>query len=579
MADWKDLLSSFDTVLPPNKRESSDLYSTFNTGLNPHGNKNKSESIEDSVIFGSDTGIVYSDSFALSQKFQIPQEDVLAVFHKFIEDSRRLGYEWVFVDFCRHPHYFNSGFDKSWYTYLRYLHDLCKNNGWNTDISTTLMIVGGNDVIAAPQRVFEVDLLDLHAEIDLLYCFPYGFDLAEEFSHWVKHAKNNAEVYERLVSSALFNVSRIPLPDGQLKGQLTIEDTLQFYFDKVINRFPDMRIANVCMSTANEFQTASVVMSSGLPLVSENRDEIPLAPYGIYQSPYVDVTKGRPIDHPLDIYVADLHSADVLLFNCHGSDIPSASCYGGVEKESQKWYSAFDTHIPDMTSVNKLTLSCACWGARYMHYSQETSILLTSLYKSSVLTFAGSSTIAWGSTSGGYSEVFVRMYIDFLNGGLNAGEAFLRAKLAYMASTRDGDRDTIYLTICEFNLFGDPKLSYKPCGEWRNTDMVPINLVSQKGLSAKSISTVTSLPALDEVYESVQFAVNSSMATIDKMLRDYLGDKYSIRGLKLKGVKKKLKNGIFAGYKFYYSYFCGNEGLVMGITDNEGKSKDIIISK
>ncbi len=567
MSDWKDLFATFNTIFPINENKEEVLQKDAACSELPYG-----------------CGIVFTDSRALSQKFQIPQENVLSAINQFIEDSRKIGREWILLDISSNPRY-NLERDKSWLSYQKFLYDACKENNWQTDISTNLLIIGGNDVIAVPQKVFEVNLLDLKAEIDMLYCFPYGFDLKGELSHWinVRQVYDSREISKILSDGARFNVARIPLPDGLMNGEYDFKRTLPTYLAKATDSRNLYGLSNVCFSSAKSFETASDNMAKGLPLINQKSPSV-YSPNGVYRSPYIDVTKGCPVEQPSQAYFKDLKNADMLLFNCHGNDVPSQSSYGDVDPDTQIWYTAFDTHIPDDSDRSILTLTCACWGARYMHYSEDTSILLKSIYKSSVLNFVGSSTIAWGSENGAYSEVLLRLYVDYLVKGYTAGEAFLRAKLEYFArfnEYKEGcDLDTMYLTIAEFNLFGDPKIVYQTAGEWDEMTSRWIKEGWNKAsVSGKAYYSSGVTAVLDSVYESARFSVDSALANIDLWLRQHIEQVFSIKNLRLKGLMKKKLNGEETGYKFYYSYNTGREGFIMAITDKNGESIDISLSK
>lgn len=572
MADWKDLLSSFNTVSSLSKRDSDSSH-------------NPSTGLQRNTIDGfsslSGSGIILTDTCALASKFGVPKDYILSTIISFIDCSKEVGHDWKLLDMGAWDNQQYIRRDNSWFSYHKCLYDYCESHHFSTDISTSLLIIGGNDVIAVPKKVFEVDLHDFHAEIDLWYCFPSSVEVVDELTHYLnlcKHYEANT-LYEHLVSYARFNVSRIPCPDGNLSGIKSFDSTIGAYLDKVLATSGYADIRNVCLTSAGEFRTASYVMSYGLPLIT-SREPSDFSSNGVYLVPPINVVKEQSISVPLYGYVNDLKCADCLFFNCHGSDRTSESGYYGFEGGRGR-HTAFDTHLPQHDYGNTLFLSCACWGGRYLHYSFDESILLKTLFDSSTLVFAGSSTVALGGLgNAAFSENLLRVYIDYLLKGYCAGEAFLRAKLAYLALfvNVDGDMDFLRLTISEFNLFGDPMLRFRVIGEWH---LFP-SLDTNQGLKSagKKVCSVDEIESIvDVVYTSIRNAVDASFEDIAILLGRQIAEDYSLSEVKLNDIRKRTIHGQEDGFKFIYSYNCGREGFVVAITDQKGNYKHLYISK
>lgn len=557
MVDWKDLLSTFNTVVP---RKGEDRQSV------PGFCRDK---------MGMEEGILFTDTSILAGKFGVSQVAVENVINDFIIRSGKLGRKWILLDMSSNQCRRYLQYDHSWQAYHQCLYETCKNNQWETGVSTNLMIVGGNDVIAVPQKVFSVAFRDYLAEIDFWYCFPRGVDVIDEMIHYVDICNefNSKEVYEHLVSCAKFSVARIPLPEKIVNGELTLENSLQFYFDKALESSQDSSLYDVCLASAGEFKTASYIISYGLPLVC--RDDR-FSKQKVYLAPPINVDRNSSGVQRME-YVSDLKSADCLFFNCHGDERPQWSGYysnqGGL-------FTLFDTHLPDSVFRNKLFLTCACFGARYLHSTKNESILLKTLYDSSTVIFAGSSIVAKGGLDcAAFSENFLRVYLDYIVEGYSAGEAFMRAKLAYLSLYfyADSGIEDMRLTLDEFNLFGDPSIKYTAEDEWHlfpTLEPIP-NLTMKGGSQGKSQFQ----SVLDAVYYAARESVDAAFDDIAVKLGHRIESEYSLSEVKLRSIQKKTVSGREVGYRFIYSYDCGYTGSIEALTDTEGKTERLIISK
>jgi hypothetical protein len=123
--------------------------------------------------------------------------------------------------------------------------------------------------------------------------------------------------------------------------------------------------------------------------------------------------------------------------------------------------------------------------ADYEVYDREDSMLLTSFYESKVLLFTGSCTcsicsnvIGSGSATdhinasasavdilmpAGYAEAMLKLYACYLIKGEPAGYALLHAKIDYLNyRAKYENKDLVFLTLNQFNLFGCPTLYLAP---------------------------------------------------------------------------------------------------------------------
>ena len=149
--------------------------------------------------------------------------------------------------------------------------------------------------------------------------------------------------------------------------------------------------------------------------------------------------------------------ANILFFNLHGSD-ESKAWFG------QEGWTYPEAVLPDAFhgySVPFFLGVEACYGARYIRFSPEESILKTAL-RNRCLAFLGSSRIAMGSSvpqNRCYADIVIGDFLKHVACGETAGDAHIQGLQALIRKSKsDFGRLTPddVLTIVEFDLYGDP---------------------------------------------------------------------------------------------------------------------------
>lgn len=535
---WKDLLSTFDTGKPSSP-------SAEQTG---------------------GRGVIFTDTARLAEKFRQGREAILAEIRRFIDVSATFHHKWMLLDagdgnFRRMPD------DESWQSYHLLLSATLKAMQEGTDFTTSVFIIGGNDVIPMPELPALEKMVYLvneeererlrNYQADLLYCFPPGFDLKETLRklYYGPEYDPDAEL-RRLMDRAACNVARLPFAEGRIER--SFEETTGFYFKKVTEARGTIKVDNVLMTSAAQWLKESTDMTQGLPLLPIHED--PAYSYnGFYKSPTLSTETGDG----MVFYKNSLRRADYMLFNLHGSYVNGRSGYSGGDTMGAS-YTAFD--IPLLEDCNASVLSStACFGAKFMNCDFTDSLLLASMYDSGILLFTGASHFAYGSILAndhyGASEIMMKIFTTFILSGMPAGEAMLLTKLKYfIAYAPYEDMDMGYLTICEFNLFGDPMTS---CGnrkaEYDSVDSMISWQVVEPGRRRES---------LEDVYQRVRNLVDSNLDDIEGRLSRRLSEDYAFANLELRETQRRTNRGVPVGYVFTYNY--GRGGLVIANTDTEG---------
>ena len=197
---------------------------------------------------------------------------------------------------------------------------------------------------------------------------------------------------------------------------------------------------------------------------------------------------------------------NLLYFNLHGAEDTDACDWYGQEKDN--YPSAFSpSNILKQNSLYILGVE-ACYGARYINYKKEQSILLSAI-TSKCLGFLGSSKIAYGepkTTDIFAADIMVGTYLKSVKKGLSIGEAFAVARTELTSKRKLNPPDK--KTLLEFSLYGDPSFRF---GENSNQK----SFVAQKSITKLHIPMPDVLGAVNleiaKVNEKIESIVNNSI--------------------------------------------------------------------
>ena len=392
----------------------------------------------------------------LAEKYGIGAGDVDEAIEE-IEDL--FGNYGVGVCFCHIDEYVDSDTDE-WEAYsvaIRQFIEEAREDGMiETGPELSVMLIGGDDCIPMPriENPTGSGLDELHS--DLLYCW--------EEAPVCLYDDGDGEVcldYD----TADFNIARLPLEEGEMESNLM--DDLRHYFEKALERKDGITVKNIVMTSTASWIPASTAMVDKLPLINMRNVPEDAKRNGMYVSPSVSVENNEV----LECYEGSLQNADMLLFNLHGSDEEGSSCYYG--QEGCDYPEAINTDLMRETSAS-IVNTVACFGARFVGYSRDDSMLLTAMFRSeSVVLFAGSCSTAFGRSGceefenmiapTAFSETFMKLYVLYQLKGMPAGQAFLKAKCDYLNYfIKSEEHAECVGTVLMFNLYGMPTLIVKP---------------------------------------------------------------------------------------------------------------------
>ena len=498
-----------------------------------------------------------------------------------------------FEDFCRYilPY--------------RYAEGVCIKKSAHTP----LYIIGGSDVIPMPDFYASIghDIKTIE-DSDLLYCFPVDYA-------WKKVS----------IKDAIFNVARLPLDFvGRGKIDSTVQQDLGNYFSRTLeslcNGIPftySMMTANSGKTDRNDWTWTSADVISKLPQQQLDNDGV-LTKGNMFLCPSLDVLGEEYISNEnVDKYKKHLERTDMLFINLHGSHNKAISGYFGVENHTAYW--GMTTELIKQLRVPVIN-AFPCYGARYglyyfdnndgsvpdyEVYDREDSMLLTAFYNSDVLLFTGSCTcsmcsnvIGSGSATdhindstnaidllmpAGYAEAMLKLYACHLIQGEPAGYAFLHAKIDYLNyRAKYENKDLVFLTLNQFNLFGCPTIYLNPQTATRQLlDSVKSFHVESKELPDVNYKTVFDRfeQGIDGVLNRVRTLVDNNLKAIDKKIRKQLYGSLGLTEDNLIRIESVEYNGQ-QSYNLTYSKknFLYPEFFVVQ-TDKQGTIKEVLESR
>lgn len=398
------------------------------------------------------TGILFTNSQLLSEELGISNDEALQIISNFILDRKSNGISYFLLDVS------NNAIGKATdvESHIRLLENI-------TQITCPcyLFIIGGNNII--PTQIYENEG---KTDSDETVPSDLPYSTLDKISPW----KGRKYDFENCMT-----VGRLPTYEKE-----SVEE-FKRYFENIKQYENGIGEPNTLGVSAEVWKNTSnhcfKKFSKGKVLTSPN------------------TTKSN-INTEINM------DTNICYFNVHGAeDSDAADWYG---QEGYTYPEAFSPkNITKIESPFVMGVE-ACYGARYINYKKNQSILLTSITQN-CLSFLGSSKIAYGTCSGEgcCADIMIGTFLENIKKGDSAGNAFSKARKE-LTSQRNLD-DTEIKTLAEFSLYGDP--SYKPFGK------------SEKSFfERKSISKLC-IP-MPDVTSAVRLEIAKVDAQIEKLVND-----------------------------------------------------------
>ena len=551
-----------------------------NCGIRLEALEEEPEIVEDSSYKNSDdkqVGVIFTDTQKLAEKYDCPQEEVVAVIESLRNQSREHGMEWYLLDASESVEDTDEPF---WLDYNEAISDFMQEYDLPRGVEIPVFIIGGDDVIPIPmvEDVFGSSD-DGRIPCDMCYCFEGNF-----FSDlWDGGDRRITDDYVRN------NVSRLPLEDGEMESSLA--DDLGDYFERCTQYYDEGLSVDAVMMEANaSWLPASKTMSEHLPLLHHSDD-----PEKVQDDMYVSPPVSTDDEDSMEPVNETLGSAEMLLFNLHGADSPNMSGFYNDEDE------AFN--IDMLAESNALVFNTvACFGARYHRYSRDKSMLLSSLYEHNFLLYAGSLipvpmthlNVPEGVEvhEGSGSEHLMPIFCMEQFSGIPVGEAMMRAKLEYFNTFRHMERDDFSLaTIMMFSLYGNPMLRMQRSEEVlrraKEEHVLPILPQSKKTpIRMKHTERLVTCnkEASSSLLDQIKGLVDSNIDATHQTMQQHLYDQLGLEPRWLTHIDSfSIPNGD-GSYEVGYSYAYDDKSRHYGCkqwveTDTCGNVKRVITTK
>ena len=518
-------------------------------------------------------GMIVTDSQKLAQKYQCTQQQVYDVFNDFIQNAYDQQMYWQFLDISNHPN------AKEWLDINIIISEQMEAANQDSGPDYHLLIVGGDDIIPVPVVENPYEHSSESIPSDMCYCFKgtYIEDIL------------NGEGFALEVEEARNNVSRLPLENGVL--QTSIEEDLGAYFNISSMYEGGIPVGNVVMSSNADWIPASATMSEHLPLLYSTEDP-ELVKNGMYISPKLLTSD----EDTIDIYSRSLKKADMLMFNLHGAGAPSMS---GFYSNGE----AFNLSLLKQSNARVFN-TVACYGARFVNYAREESMLLNALYGGGVLLYTGSlipvpmfydpkmnEARELLLNPGTGSEVLMRLYPLYQFKGMTAGKALLQAKCDYFNMCRHVESDGFSMaTALMFSLYGNPMLHIRKRqhvlqAALQNDAMppAPVKAITQP-LRKVLTNRVIEQRSSQSLLEQVRAYVDDNLAAIRSMAEQYIYNQLGLPPRDLESIDQYSKPTIDGNYEVgYYFNYRNREAKYAAenhvVVDKSGQIKRIYTTK
>jgi len=556
-------------------------------------------------------GIILTNSSLIAEKYNnTSSKDVRRIINNFISKSFELSdFQWELIDLGSKDMVGVLEKDASWMDYAQLLADYAEGVGIKRSAYTPLFIIGGSDIIPMPDFYASVghDIKTIE-DSDLLYCFPIDYA-------WKRVS----------IKDAIFNVARLPLDYvGGGKLESTIEQDLGAYFSRALEVLECGIPFTYALMTSNSGQTGcndwtwtSADVMAKLPQQQLSNDGI-LSKDNMFLCPTLDVLGEEYISNEnVEQYKQYLKKTDMLFINLHGSPNKSVSGYLGAEEQTAYW--GMTVELMKQLQVPIIN-AFPCYGARYGQYyfdnndgsvsdyeiyDREDSMLLTAFYEGNVLLFTGSCTCSMCSNvigSGtatdhinesisaidllmpaGYAEAMLKLYACYLIQGEPAGYALLHAKIDYLNyRAKYENKDLVFLTLNQFNLFGCPTLYLSPQDATRQLkESFKSFAVEPKELPDVNYKTEFDRfeQGIDAVLNRARTLVDNNLKLLDEKIRTLLYDKLGLNEDNLTRIESVEYNG---QQSYNLTYSKKNQlypEFYIVQTDKNGNIKEVLESR
>ena len=482
-------------------------------------------------------GIIFTNLNALANRLNCGREEVETIIVKYISQLEECGHQYILLDSSNNS-YNKVSAEDGWQSHVELLKDFYNDNSQ----AEYLFIIGGHDVI--PMAVVDNEPGCYQDDTDIETDMPYSYLVSDSFQEMLwggELFRENVKLY----------CGRLPVPHDR-----TLNDVSSFLDRSARSISIGLDIDTCFGMTAKSWERASREIISHIAVSKK-----------LYTSPEHDLDSAEEIFNS---------NAELYFFNLHGSDSPGSPEYFGDNS------SVISPEYLIGTENSNFVMTEACYGAKYIDYTCEDSMLLASLYSNTVA-FVGSSRVAFGASSEDISsaDIIAKSYLENILLGETCGKAIAIARIDVFDACPDDEFEYGTTSAAEFNLFGDPVSSVSSPGQKRKF------LSSKRTLSSKSF--LKKRPEKKQLFvneqkgmlNDIRNVVNQEMQKIRGVIDSELYAQYNIEPRGLSSVFEI--KGRFGETSYNYNYYkksaIGFKQVYAVFADKTGNIKSVIISK
>jgi len=532
-------------------------------------------------------GYIFTNIKALSQKLHVKSAWLSEQFLLFIERKKVFGVFYSLIDVSEYNPRMSINKENevrlspsdSWITHQRLLMDCYIYDTEQKDLNVEyLFIIGGHDIIPMPEVSNHMPKNDPKIDTDLPYAYLYG-----------------QQTREMLESGTLFYhpsmllVGRLPLAEDAVSGDII--NYLERDLEISQNGFPNGCLYGQC--DPHWEKVSGYVVNEYISKEDASHNLKDYLYRSLVLTPHVTITEEKQCP-PLNketLHISRFLRKDAVIyyFNMHGADFPSVPYFLGFGSypESPPFPGIAPVYMAQ-TQIPNIVVTEACYGARFINAKAEDSMLLSSMQHLTML-YVGSSRTSIGAVDRNDSTIYIshadviaKYFIDGLLKGFDAAQALFigRQKVIQESSACP----TTYMTITEFNLFGDPTLTFygvdtsgiKSLNN-QNADKYSMSksLMSEKDYSKVEIKEINLFKS-DSILDKVRQAVNKNINDIHQKITMHLYAHYRIQPRKLNHVLEIKTN---QKKELLYIYEESESRYVWVEVDERNQIKSVSITK
>ena len=502
-------------------------------------------------------GYILTHVEALAKHLDVRGDDIRDILEEFVAIRSKVGIVYQIIDM---GNYFNNPKNAQWTDFHRILSKHYLEDSNNHVTPDYLFIIGGCDIVPMPSIPVQV-----HRDKDIDADLPYEY------------------LYEDHIESSILNHSIFKKKTILLCGRLPLaSDTTFAVFVRMLHNtlmagMKGLRNMNLHAQCDPNWKNVTALAVEGfrkhLPQRFEKNDmfhgPVMLTPQ--FETQTIAFESNFPY-----------RQASVFYYNLHGTNMPDVDPFVGYTLGNGERKSAL---LPqNMASVMQpnMVVTEACYGGWFKRSDNQReskqkheTILLSAMHAATVC-YVGSSRVAYGTVDTSHppqlslADVLANAFLQSLYKGSSAGVALHRAKTAVLNSL-NGEESLRFITILEFNLFGDPTLAavtssdgygHKSCESTLLHADAPILLECKVEYDSKTGHSLL---------DTVRNLVNRNLREINSLLTNHLYSMYGVIPRQLNCVMShKLSDGTC---QYTYSYEAANGEWLVGI---DKQSKNIL---